>query len=193
MQSELRDDYWRTCAGDILLEDLTEKLNRYAHGRLLDAGAGDLLYRPIIEPHCETYESLDICDNPDLDYRQDIQAMDLPTNSFDTVFCRNVLEHVPRPDDALEEINRVLRDDGTAILSVPHLAYLHNEPHDYYRFTHHGIEHLAEQAGFRVVKWNSVGGLFSFLGYVFSTATLGLTYHRALLSRLALSLNFAVQ
>lgn len=39
--------------------------------------------------------------------------------SFDVIICSHVLEHVPTDDDAMDEIHRVLADDGFAILDVP--------------------------------------------------------------------------
>lgn len=39
--------------------------------------------------------------------------------TFDVVFLLEVLEHLDYPDTALEEIQRVLKDDGVLILGVP--------------------------------------------------------------------------
>lgn len=39
--------------------------------------------------------------------------------TFDVVFLLEVLEHLDYPDTALEEIHRVLKDDGILILGVP--------------------------------------------------------------------------
>lgn len=39
--------------------------------------------------------------------------------SFDKVICSEVLEHVPDYQGVLDEINRVLRDDGLLCVSVP--------------------------------------------------------------------------
>ena len=49
----------------------------------------------------------------------DLQAMDLETESLDIILTPHVLEHVPRPDDALAEIHRVLVPGGTMYLQVP--------------------------------------------------------------------------
>ncbi|MGQ0609276.1 MAG: class I SAM-dependent methyltransferase [Chloroflexota bacterium] len=49
----------------------------------------------------------------------DIEMMPFEDASFATVLCTEVLEHVPYPDQALREINRVLRPGGTLIGSVP--------------------------------------------------------------------------
>jgi SAM-dependent methyltransferase len=54
----------------------------------------------------------------DVDLKLNIEELDLDNESFDTVLCSHVLEHV---DDrkALAELYRVLRPGGLAILAVP--------------------------------------------------------------------------
>jgi ubiquinone/menaquinone biosynthesis C-methylase UbiE len=49
----------------------------------------------------------------------DVEAMPFPDASFGTVVCTEVLEHIPEPERALGEIERVLRPDGVLIGSVP--------------------------------------------------------------------------
>lgn len=49
----------------------------------------------------------------------DLEAMPFEDESFGTVLCTEVLEHVPNPDKALAEIRRVLRPGGILIGSVP--------------------------------------------------------------------------
>jgi len=49
----------------------------------------------------------------------DIEDMPFEDESFNTVVCTEVLEHVPYPEKALSEIGRVLRPGGVLIGSVP--------------------------------------------------------------------------
>lgn len=46
----------------------------------------------------------------------DVQALELPSDSFDVVVCYHVLDYVPDDVQALREIRRVLRASGFAIL-----------------------------------------------------------------------------
>lgn len=194
MQKELGVDYWKVSASGIWFRKIFDQvLNEYSEGKLLDAGAGNLLYRPMLEDHCESYESLDISENPGLDYNQDIQNMELNDESYDTVFCRNVLEHVRKPREAMNEISRILKYDGKAIVSVPHLAYLHNEPEDYYRFTKYGMKEIASGSELEIIEIREAGGLFSFVGYIFSTVLIGLTYHLPVISSILFHVNYLVQ
>lgn len=194
LQGDLGYEFLTTdAAGMSLLPELERALRVFSGGRLLDAGAGDLLFEPLLRRYCETYESLDVIDNPDLDYRGDVQDMEIESSRYDTVFCRNVLEHVEEPRAALEEFGRVLRTGGTAIVSVPHLSYLHNEPNDFYRFTAHGLRYLVSETDLELVDVRPAGGLFSFLGWSLSTFLLGTTYHLPVVSRLVMGPNRPLQ
>jgi len=44
------------------------------------------------------------------------EALDFPDASFDLVYCHTVLHFTPHPERVVQEINRVLRPGGTAIL-----------------------------------------------------------------------------
>jgi SAM-dependent methyltransferase len=79
-------------------------------------------------------------------------ALPFAAHRFDLVFCSQVLEHVPAPQPVLAECVRVLRPGGELLLSVPFYWPLHEEPHDYRRFTARGLELDLEEAGFDLVK-----------------------------------------
>lgn len=49
----------------------------------------------------------------------DAEALPLQSNSFSTVLCTEVLEHLPNPELAVAEIERVLVPGGVLIGSVP--------------------------------------------------------------------------
>lgn len=52
----------------------------------------------------------------------DIQDYPLPEGKFDAVVCWMVLEHLPRPKDALANLFRCVKPGGLLILGVPNLA-----------------------------------------------------------------------
>ena len=150
---------------------------QYVRGRTLDAGAGRQAYRGMIETHADAYESLDV-DPADgrTDHVADLQATGLADASYDTVVCTQVLQHLPEPGDALREIARLLKPGGRVVVSVPHLVWLHNEPHDYLRFTEHGLRHLLDRTGLSPVAIEPVGGLICFLAYAPSNLLLAATW-----------------
>ena len=56
----------------------------------------------------------------------DLDERDLPYDSdeFDYIFCLEVIEHLVRPADTLQEIRRALKPSGTCIVSVPNIYQL---------------------------------------------------------------------
>ena len=166
-------------------------LKKYAHGRLIDLGCGDMPFRALLADQIKSYDSLDFFPRSDqVTYVGDIQHMDMiPSDTYDTAVCLEVLEHVPDPFMAVREIQRILKAGGTLIVSVPHLSRLHDEPHDYYRYTRHGLRYLLEQNSFRIQILERRGGLFSFLGHQVSTLVLGLVWRIPVLRQLAWFLN----
>ncbi|WP_028235546.1 oligosaccharide flippase family protein [Pseudobutyrivibrio sp. MD2005] len=53
------------------------------------------------------------------DLQIDIQATGLASDSFDIIICNHVLEHVENYAKALDELRRIIKPDGFAILSFP--------------------------------------------------------------------------
>jgi hypothetical protein len=52
----------------------------------------------------------------------------------------------------MSEINRVLKEGGTLLLTVPFLWDEHEEPFDYARYSSFGLFHLLRRHGFEVVE-----------------------------------------
>ncbi|HRU04821.1 MAG TPA: class I SAM-dependent methyltransferase [Candidatus Brocadiia bacterium] len=121
----------------------------YARGALLDIGCGAKPYRTIFR--VSAYVGLDMPCEQRADVHGDGQMLPFRAESFDTVLCNQTLEHVPEPSHLMREALRVLRPGGALILTAPQTWGLHHEPHDYYRFTVHGLEHLARRHGFEVL------------------------------------------
>ncbi|MDG1058809.1 MAG: methyltransferase domain-containing protein [Flavobacteriaceae bacterium] len=57
--------------------------------------------------------------SPLADVKADICALPFEDNSYDFILCNHVLEHIPNDLKAMEELYRVLKPGGTAILQVP--------------------------------------------------------------------------
>jgi ubiquinone/menaquinone biosynthesis C-methylase UbiE len=66
----------------------------------------------------------------------------LPDEKFDVILSSQVLEHVEHLDITLDEMRRVLKRGGVAILTFPFLYNEHGAPWDYRRFTGHQAEKL---------------------------------------------------
>lgn len=153
--------FWRIAVDHRSIEhQLRPLIERYARGAVVDAGAGRLAWRAVLEPRATVYLPIDRWPtHEDLACCADLQGLlPLPDQSVDTIFCCSVLEHAPEPWRILPEFKRVLRARGHVILSVPFLYHLHGAPEDFFRFTSHGVARLARAAGFEVVELNAGGG-----------------------------------
>jgi SAM-dependent methyltransferase len=77
---------------------------------------------------------------------------------FDTVLLADVLEHIPEPHRLMGEIARILSPAGKAIVLVPFLYWVHEPPHDYYRYTEFALGRLCQNAGLEMVEIEPYGG-----------------------------------
>ncbi len=58
-------------------------------------------------------------ESPIADVHFDIQDIPFGNNTFDVVICNHVLEHVDSDKQAMQEIYRILKPNGFAVLQVP--------------------------------------------------------------------------
>lgn len=94
---------------------------------------------------CLSYPEFDIC-NPYIGNKK-----------YDLIICEHVLEHVPSPWDAVENMYKMLNNGGTLIVSTPFLIKIHPCPNDYWRFTPDGMKVLLESKGFEIESVKSWG------------------------------------
>lgn len=196
MDVRLRGTRWRPWISPVILglsKSLERAIGAHGKGDGLDLGAGASPYRGFMERSCDVVHTLDIEQRGGaLTYVGDIQSMpQVPSARYDTVLCSEVLEHIARPDVALAEIHRVLRPAGCMILSVPFLSRLHEEPHDYWRFTEHGLRELLLRSGFSIDELRRIGGPASFAGHQLSSMLLLPLWGIRMLRGLALLANAA--
>lgn len=142
---------------------------------VLDAGAGTGPYKRHFSH--TTYESADFCDLDNVTYICDLTSIPVEDRRYDLVFCSQVLEHLPEPKDALKEIHRVLKPDGTLWLSAPLFYEEHEAPYDFYRYTQYGFKYLLESAGFTIRKIEWLEGYYGTLSYQLNIAASSLPWH----------------
>lgn len=125
-------------------------------GLVLDVGSGRQRIRPYLRQDC-CYVALDYPSTATTLYRSmpDVYAdgalLPLRPDTVDTALVLEVLEHIPAAHASIRDIARVLKPGGTLVVSVPFLYPLHDAPHDFHRWTTHGLRHLVEQHGFEVL------------------------------------------
>ncbi|UCH78114.1 MAG: class I SAM-dependent methyltransferase [Candidatus Coatesbacteria bacterium] len=160
-----RGDYFRLTPG---LYALYRTVGRLAptclRGRLLDAGAGEGAWRPLLAQYGDVV-AVDLASAARSEVAGDLKQLPFADEAFDAAFCAQVLEHEREPAAVVAELYRVLRPGAKLLLTAPHLSRLHDLPHDYYRFTDEGLRALAAAAGFDVKTTERAGGLLSFLGH----------------------------
>lgn len=146
-----------------------ERARTHAHGALLDVGCGAKPFAPLFAGRVTRYLGTDLSSSPylagaRLDAYARAEALPFRAGSFDTVLGLSMLTYLPEPLRMLEEAHRVLRPGGTLILEFTQMVPLHDEPHDYFRFTRYGAQHLLEHAGFEPVEYLPIGGLWARVG-----------------------------
>lgn len=136
-----------------LLDLGTPKIIHRAFGCVLEIGPGNRPLKVLLPKEC-AYFSLDYPptgqalydNNPDI--LGDACSLPIRTESVDTVLLFEVLEHTGAPEDVLSEIHRILKPGGTLLMSMPFLYPIHDAPHDYQRFTSHGLSRRLADQGF---------------------------------------------
>ena len=106
--------------------------------RTLDIGAQNGPYAA----HFPHRVALDIRRGIGVQIIGDTQALGIADATFDVVLCTEVLEHLPEPQQAVDEMFRVLRPGGQLLLTTRFLFPIHDAPHDYFRYTKYGLRHL---------------------------------------------------
>lgn len=111
--------------------------------------------------------------SPWANVKMDVQDIPFPESSFDVVICNHVLEHVDSDHKAMQEIYRVLKPGGFAILQVPmdlsmehtledsaintpELREKHYQQRDHLRFYGKDYGKRLSDAGFMVEESNFV-------------------------------------
>ena len=153
----------------IASDHICDAIKRWGSGHTVDVGCG-------VKPYAYLFGKYTGIEFDLLRYESEPphiwgSALDLPITdvSVDTVFSSQVLEHVTEPWRMVTEMARILKPDGYFILTAPHIWGLHEVPHDYYRFTPHGLQFLVERAGLEMIEvipmagyWVTAGARFCY-------------------------------
>jgi SAM-dependent methyltransferase len=144
-------------------------------GTVLDIGCGRKPYAPLLGARARRWIGVDLPLTASGKSRADVygSAVQLPfaTGCVDAVISTEVLEHLPEPDQFFAEASRVLRQGGAFVLTTPQSHGLHEEPHDYFRYTRYGLTRLAEKHGFEVERVAAFGGVIAMIGQTVSHHT----------------------
>lgn len=138
-----------------LLEKLLHKERNLIKGKILDIGSKNRRYDKLFEGEII---AIDIIPNPELNViKGNITNLQFPSSEFDSIICLEVLEYL-NPEDfkkAINEIGRVLKKGGTAIISIPFYYFDHG---DNYRMTYRFIlDYLSKlkKFKFKIVRFGN--------------------------------------
>ena len=138
-------------------------LQRHARGRLLDHGCGKAPLYGIYAPLSSEVVTVDWAASAHgISHAAAIADLNGPMPfedaRFDTILSSDVVEHLANPQAVMSEFARVLADDGTLILGTPFAYWLHEAPHDYFRWSPYAIERLGGEVGLEVIEARRCGG-----------------------------------
>jgi len=129
-------------------------------GRVLNVGSGTW-ERYELPTKVTEYVRMDIVKGPNVDVVGRAENIPFPDGSFDSIISTQVFEHIENPEQATREAKRVLKSGGNILITVPQWNELHEEPHDYWRYTRYGLQSLFERHGFKLINMDQRGGYHS--------------------------------
>lgn len=164
---------WGTALFDRALHNALWSERARVRGDVVDLGCGMQPYRGWLGGEAGRWTGLDLPQTWSGRAKADIfasaGAAPLRDACADCVISTQVIEHMPRPRELFAEAARLLRPGGSLLVSAPQAQWLHEEPHDYWRFTKYGLMELAREAGLTPVKVIPLGGALALMGWMIST------------------------
>jgi SAM-dependent methyltransferase len=138
----------------------------------LDVGCGRQPFRQALSAMGYKYLGFDVEQNEERNVDV-LGAIDrtlpdelLNGRKFGFILCTEVLEHVADWKMAFENLSCLLEDGGKLLITCPHFYQLHEEPHDFWRPTLHGLRFYSDANGLRTVFSKKIGDGWDVLGTV---------------------------
>ncbi len=150
-----------------MLLDTLQHYSKYIKGKLLDLGCGNKPYYDIYSSLCSESVGCDVPFSLHKDSHVEVLcfAEDIDKHfekeTFDFILCTEVLEHTLNDRQVMNNISKVIKTGGVLLISVPFTYVLHEEPHDYRRYTYYGLTQLLRDNKFRIISTHSMGGTLS--------------------------------
>jgi SAM-dependent methyltransferase len=157
-------------SGPVHFQPLSSEIDQvsgHLRGVLLNAGCGNRDIADLVLPHGVTKVV-------NYDIKSDIPGAVLGTltdltfesNTFDTIFCNAVLEHVADIHRVMGEFRRVLKPGGRLVVGVPFLQPFHADPTDFRRYTADGLRELGALHDLETLEVLPVHSIAQTLGWI---------------------------
>lgn len=167
------DHFWYKARNDLIFKIFSQ--NKIKDIKILELGCGVGSQMNVLYKFSSQVSGMDISPAAVLEaqnrglavFQGDIEQMTEVGEKYDLICIFDVLEHLEKDSLALENIYKMLKDDGTLMFSVPVGRKLFSN-HDIYmqhkrRYSHFEIKQKVSTAGFEfkdIFYWNSI--LFPF-------------------------------
>ncbi len=102
----------------LYLKNETDFFNNTESKKVLHFAPEQCFYKRFRNQSNIEYTTTDLL-SPLADVKADICNLPFEDNSYDIIFCNHVLEHIPDDTKAMQELYRVLKPKGMAILQIP--------------------------------------------------------------------------
>jgi SAM-dependent methyltransferase len=153
-------------AHKLILQKMINEVAPKVSGKVLVVGAGFGEYKSLFK-NAELVICTDIDELIHIDQVADAHSLPFLDGSFDSVIAFEVFEHLEDPYKASSEVYRVLRNNGSAYISIPYMFRIHADPNDFTRFTYNGLIKLFSQ--FKLIEINALGNSLHVVSDIIST------------------------
>jgi len=102
----------------LYLKNETDFFTNKENKKVLHFAPEQCFYKRFRKQNNIQYTTTDLL-SPLADVKADICNLPFEDNSYDIIFCNHVLEHIPDDTKAMQELYRVLKPKGMAILQIP--------------------------------------------------------------------------
>ena len=161
---------WHTQLYDRALCDALWSERSRFRGIVVDVGCGRKPYQQWLGTEVTRWLGFDlpapVSGRPAADAFASGSRLPLRDGMADCVLSTQVIEHVSTPWAVFHEAARILRPGGSLVLTAPQAQWLHEEPHDYFRYTKYGLMSLARDAGLTPLRVVPLGGAIALIGFL---------------------------
>ena len=134
------------------------------NGKTIDFGAknGKASYYRFFNLKYSEIDYVDINQTESNILKLDLEKnLPISDKSYNSVLAINLFEHIFNIQNLIEEIYRILDDEGKLVGATPFMKEYHSDPHDFYRYTQDFYQKAFEKVGFVNIELILVGqGLF---------------------------------
>lgn len=152
-----------------LLDKEIELHHQNLFGRMLDIGGGTKRGAQVNLEDVSDHITLDNDKTKRPTVIGDAEHLPFKSEVFDSIKCTETLEYINVPENAINEMKRVLTSVGNLMVSTPFSIGIHYD-NDLVRFTKHKLERMFNDREFKIVYLSEQGLYFTVLCYMLKQA-----------------------